>query len=92
MTKRRLRLLAMVVLTIGLLSFAVDRIVPASRVANAASETNAAWSDAGSPETEAVPLTSLAQPVVIVVTGLVCLLFGVLAISPLLLDGSARPQ
>jgi len=91
MTRRKLRLLAIVALTIGLLSFAVDRIVPASLVVSAASETHVALSDAGSPQKEAVPLTRLAQPVAIVVTGLVCLLFGVLAISPLLLDGSARP-
>ncbi len=79
----------MVVLTLGLVGFAFTQIVPAGTV-HAADETHPALSSAGPSDKEAVPLTHSAQPVVFVVTGLVCVLFGIAAISPLLIDDPAQ--
>jgi len=83
--KKTLSYLTIVVLAIFLVGFAFDRIVPAN-TAHAASEIQPALSNASPSEKEAVPPSHLAQPVVFVVIGLVCVLFGILAISPLLLD------
>lgn len=74
-----------VVLTLCLVGFAFAQIVSASPV-HAASEPHPALSSTGPAEKEAVPLTHSTQPVVFVVTGLVCVLFGMITLSPLLID------
>ncbi len=84
MMKKSLTLLVIVVLTICLVGLAVERIVPASMV-QAAGESDPALRSAGPAEKEAVPVTR-AQPVVFVVIGLVCVVFGIIAVSPLLVD------
>ncbi len=88
MMKKNLPLLVIVVLTVCLVSFAVERFIPASRV-QAASEAHPALHSAGSAEKDAAPVKH-AQPVVFVVTGLVCVVFGLISVAPLLLDDSER--
>ena len=95
MMKKNLNLLAVVkysirvvLLTVCLVGFAFARVAPTSTV-HAASDTRLLLSSAGPSEREAVPLTRSALPVVFVGTGLVCALFGIIAVSPLLVDGSS---
>ena len=87
--KKKLSYLAIVLLTVCLVGFAFDRIVPAGSV-HAANETSPVLSSAGTAETEAVPRAPSAQPVVLVVTGLVGALFGVIAVSPLVIGDPVR--
>ncbi len=86
--KKNSTLLVIVVLTICLLGFAVERFIPAS-TAQAASEAHAALRSAVPAEKDAVPVKP-AQPVVFVVTGLVCAIFGLIAVSPLLVEAPDR--
>ena len=82
---KNLGLLAIVMLTICLMSYALDRIAPAS-IVHAAGETQPSISQARPAERAAsIPLIPSTQPVVSIVIGLVCLLFGLIAVSPLLI-------
>ncbi len=87
--KKYLSLLTIIVLTICLVGYVFDRISPASTV-YAGSETHPVMSSAGPSETEAVPITRSVQPVVFIATGLVCVLFGILAVYPLLIEDPAQ--
>jgi len=86
--KKILSLLTLLGLSICLLGISLDRIVPASTV-NAAPLSPPVSVSAGSSEQQAVSLRLSAQPVAFALTGLECLLFGVIAISPLLIDDPA---
>jgi hypothetical protein len=88
--KKNLGLLALFVLAACLMDFAFDRILPAAPVAHAASDAHPVLSSAGPTGAPAVPLPLSAQPVAFVVTGLVCVLFGILAVAPLLLNDLPR--
>ena len=85
MRKRIFCLLVIVMLVICL----VGGIVPLATV-SAAGDSGPALSYAEPPETEAVPLTPSTQPVVFAVTGLICALFAMIAVSPLLIDEPAQ--
>ncbi len=86
--KKNITLLAVLVLTICVVGVAVERFIPASPV-KAASENHPALSSAGPAEKDAVPVKH-AQPVVFVVTGLACLVFGLIAVAPLLVEDPER--
>jgi len=81
--KKNLSIIVLVILAVCLVGFAIDRFVPASPV-SAASEAQPAASSASHANIGAVPPAPTAQPVIFVVAGLVCVLFGILAVSPLL--------
>ncbi len=83
--KKSWKLIAIVVLTICMVGYAFDRIVPAN-IVNASSETHREFNSAGPSEKEVLIHTSSEQPVVFIVTGLVCALFGTIAVAPLLLE------
>jgi len=87
--KKILSYLAIFVVSIFLMGLAFEWIVPAS-MAHAASETQPRLSNASSSEKDVVPPAHPAQPAVFVVTVLVCILFGIIAISPLLFDDPTR--
>lgn len=87
--KKNLSILASVVLIICLVSFAFDQIVSASTV-HAASETHSIMRSAGSAEEEAAPLSRSPQLVVFVPVGVVFILFGIIAISPLLIGDPTK--
>ncbi len=86
MRKRNFCLLVIVVLAICL----AGGIVPPAAV-SAARDGGPALSYAGPSETEALPLARPTQPVVFVVTGLVCTIFAMIAVSPLLIDEPEQP-
>ena len=81
MKKKIFCLLVIVVLAMCL----IGGIVPPAAVF-AAGDSAAALNYPELSETEAVPLTWTTQPVVFVVTGLVCALCAMIAVSPLLID------
>ncbi len=83
--KKTLSFLVITVLTICLVSFAFDHIVPASPV-HAAIETQPISSSADPAQTQVLRPGPSTEPVVFIITGLVCGLFGILAVSPLLID------
>ncbi len=89
--KKNVRYLAIIVLAIILVGFALDRLAPASSV-HAAGFPTPALNSTGPSETEkgALPPAGATQPVVIVVTSLVFVLFGVIALSPLLIEDPAQ--
>jgi hypothetical protein len=78
--KKYLGYLVLVLLTL----YVAGRIVPASAV-HAANETQLVASSTSPSEKEAAPNKGSAQPVVFIVTGCVCVLFGIVAVSPLLI-------
>lgn len=88
MMKKNLSLLALVLLLVCLVGFVFNQIVP-NRALHAAGEMHPVTSSAGPFEKESVPLTRSAQPIVSVVMGLICVLFGILAAVPLLVDDPA---
>ncbi len=77
-------LLPIIILTLCLVGFAIDRLEPASPV-SAANEVQPVSMDTSLGKPEAAQRASTVQPVVFVAAGLVCSLFGVLAIAPLFL-------
>jgi hypothetical protein len=79
--KKNLRFIIIIVLTMFLVGFVYDRIA-APTVGQAASETSPAA------ETGVVPLTRSEHPVVFAVIALVGVLFGAIAIFPLLIGTS----
>ncbi len=88
--KKNLTVLVLVILALCLVGFAIERALPAN-IVSAASETHLASINAGPAEKEAVPpARSTVQPVIYVVAGIVCVLFGALAVAPLFLRGSNR--
>ena len=87
--KKNLSLLTAIVLTLFLVSLVSELNVPAD-AAPAASKTRPVLSSAGPSEEDATPPARPAQPVVFIVTGLVCALFGISAVSPLLVGDPAR--
>ncbi len=88
--KKNLSILVLVILALCLVGFAIERAVPAN-TASAASEAHAALVNAGPADKEAVPpARPTAQPVIYVVSGLVCVLFGIIAAAPLLIIDSTR--
>jgi hypothetical protein len=92
--KKNLSLLAIVLLAICLVGFAYDRTVPAGTV-HAAGETDTTSGSAGptakllKTNMDSVPLTLPVRPFAWVVTGLVCVLSGIMAIAPLLIEDTA---
>jgi hypothetical protein len=87
--KKKLSLLFIVIFTLCLVGFALDRLAPASP-ASAASEAHPVPNSAAPAPAEAAPSAPAAQPVIYVVGGLVCALFGIIAVSPLLMGDPAR--
>ena len=87
--KKKLSFLAIIVLTLCLVGFAVDRIIPASTV-HAAGETQVGLSSAGPVEKGDAAVTRPAQPIVWVVIGLVCAIIGIIAVSPLVIGEPGR--
>jgi hypothetical protein len=85
--KKTLSLLVIVVLAACLMSFAFGRMTPAIHFI---SDTQRIVSGPGLAAPPAMPSAFLAQPVAVVVTGLVCGLFGLLALAPLLLNEPGR--
>ena len=81
--KNALGLLVLVVLAAGLMGFAFDRNGPGTQAGKAGLSSDAAA------QAPAV-IVAAAQPVAYVVTGLAFVLFGVLAVGPLVLNDSAR--
>ena len=88
--KKNLTLLFIVLLTLCLVSFVFDRILPATAV-SAASDPSSEWAVTGPAETEPAPPASSTPPVVYVIIGLVVVLFATVAISPLLLGDGVKP-
>ncbi len=89
--KKKWSYLFIILLAIFLVGFALDHITPASPV-HAAGVPTPSLRGAGPSETEkeSVSPAGSAQPVVFVVTGLVFVLFGVIALSPLLIEDPAQ--
>lgn len=87
--KRNLGLLASIVLIICLISLAFDQIVSSSTV-HAASETRMVYNSSGSFEEEADTSSRSPQPVDFVAAGVVFVLFGVIAVFPLLVGDPAK--
>ncbi len=85
MKKNLIFIVAIVILTLGLVGFAFERLAPASP-ASAASETLQVSNSAIPAEIASAPVEPLAQPVICVVTGIVGVLFGILAVAPLILN------
>lgn len=85
--KKTVRLIAAAVLTLCLVGFALDRVLPTNAV-HAASQSAPALASANPVDKQPVPLTKSTQPEALIV-GLVCVLFGIAAISPLLIDRPA---
>ncbi len=90
--KKKLGWLAVVLLTLCLVSFALERIAPASPV-QADRTVQPDLGETSAMVEESVPLTGSAaagpEPAVSIATGLVCVLFAILAFSPLLIDDPA---
>ncbi len=87
--KKNLSILVLVILALCLVGFAASRLAPASPV-SAASESHLVSSSVSPAENVSATPTLAAQPVVYLVTGIVCTLFGVLAIAPLILGDPNR--
>jgi hypothetical protein len=81
--KKSMSLLALVLLSVCLMGFAFGRVGPGAQAAQAV---------LGSPvaQTPMVPAAVAVQQVALVVTALACVLFGLLAVAPLLLSEPAR--
>jgi hypothetical protein len=88
--KKNLSTLIIVMIAICLVSYSIGLNHTSSTVL-AASETYPVLKSTSHTESEALSLPQSAQLAVIVVVGLVCGLFGILAVSPLLIDKAARP-
>ena len=86
--KKKLSLFAIVALTICLVIFAFGRFEPASPV-QAASKTHLALIGSGSSEEKAISRICLRHPFMFVVAGLVFVLLGIMAASPLLINNPA---
>ncbi len=89
MKKQSILIIAILILTLCLVGFAASRLAPASPV-SAASESHLVSSSVSPAENVSATPTLAAQPVVYLVTGIVCTLFGVLAIAPLILGDPNR--
>ncbi len=87
--KKNLLLLTSFILTLCVVGFAIYQLAPASPV-SAASEVHTAAFSATPVEKVSTPAAPAAQPVIYLVTGLVCALFGILAVAPLFLGDSNR--
>jgi hypothetical protein len=85
MMKRTLYFLTLILL-IGLLSFAFDQLIPAGQ-AHAASLTQPVLNNAVPIQKEMISLNSPVNPIVFLAIGLVCVIFGAVAVSPLLAEG-----
>lgn len=83
--KGNLSLFAIVFLTICLVGFAIGWITPTPAV-HAANHTHPVMNISSPSEKEAMPHTLSAQPVAFVLIGLACVLLGMMAVSPLLID------
>ena len=90
MINKKLSLLALAVLTLCLLGLAFGQFASAGAVAQAANETQLVLASAGPSEKQTIPATRLAQPIAAAATGLVCVLFGIIAVAPLLLGDPAQ--
>ncbi len=86
--KKKLAALVFVLLAVFLAILAYDRVVPAATVHAACAQSPQAASVSPSAHT-ALPLVP-AQPVVFIGAGLVSILLGILAISPLLVGDPER--
>jgi len=82
--KKNLILLPLVIFAVCLTGFALDRVVPASRM-HAMGESLPVLRDAVLLVKQSVLIPAL-QTIVIVIAGLECLLFGMIALIPLLVD------
>jgi len=86
--KKNLSYLAIILLTVCLVGFTSDQIVPKSTV-HVTGEAQPVLSSRGLSPKEALPLTLSAHPVAFVVIGLIGVLVGLLAVAPLLIDDPA---
>lgn len=89
--KKNLRFLAIMVLVIFAAGLALEPVIPAHPV-QAAAEQPMQPAVINPSEKEAAPVAPSTHPVIPVVTGIVCVLFGVIAVIPLLIDDPARPS
>lgn len=88
--KKNLVLLAIVLLSGLLVGFALDRTLLAGTV-RAAGEIYPVISSATSPQPAAAAQPSAVRPAVIAAVGLVCALFGMMAVFPLWIGDPAQP-
>ncbi len=84
--KKTIYTLVILVFTVGLVGFAFDRMMPAS-VAQAISEYQPAMEAVEAPEKEVGMVQHPVGLAVFVAIGLVCMVFGAAAVSPLIGEG-----
>jgi hypothetical protein len=90
MTKKKLSVLVLAVLTVGLLSLAFAPILPVSAANQPAHDVQTAVVSVAPSQPPAVLAARIAQPLAAAAGAVVFVLFGILAVSPLLLGNSAQ--
>ena len=83
--KKNMTFLVIVVLSICLVGLAAERIAPVHTV-HAASENHLVMNSASQSINGTAPRPHAIPPIVFIAAGLVCALFGIVAVSPLLID------
>lgn len=87
--KNKLSFLTIIIIITCMAGFAFDKFIPTSTV-HASNLSHPAVSSAAPVEKETVPSGSASNPVISVVVGFVCVVFGVVAVAPLLVEDQKR--